>query len=62
MTGFKVGDEGQRYEARCYYAGCEIVMGWANNEKGIEAFRESVKLHPTMHSFRVIDRQKEQES
>lgn len=51
---FKVGDKGQRYEVRCKNAiGDEIVVGWADDPKTLV---ESVELHPSFHSPKVIDR------
>lgn len=55
MTGLKVGDKGQRYEVRCKDSlGHEIIVGWADDPKNLV---EAIKLHPSNHSHRVIDRQ-----
>lgn len=52
-----VGDRGQRYEVRYVDGnGAEKVFGWS--EQYPEGFVRSINLHPTMHSPRVIDRQR----
>ena len=63
MTNFKTGDKGQRYEVRYKTSlGFERVMGWARTLEGVNIFKISIKLHPAMHSPRVIDRQKQNEN
>lgn len=57
MTGFKVGDRGQRYEVRAIYGeDKKIILGWADNDEGVQSFLKSIELHPSMHSPEVIDR------
>ena len=52
---FKVADKGQRYEVRYIDGeGIERVMGWADEPKNLV---DAIKLHPSFHSPRVIDRQ-----
>jgi len=54
---FKTGDKGQRYEVRAINAtGKEIVIGWADDPKNLV---ESVILHPSQHSPKIIDRQEQ---
>jgi len=60
MTGFKIGDKGQRYEMRYKNKnGIEKVMGWVETQKGVDDFFKCINLHPAFHSPRVIDRQKQ---
>lgn len=60
MTGFKVGDKGQRYEVRYTDTeGTERVMGWAETSEEVAHFKKAIELHPAFHSPKVIDRQKE---
>ncbi len=57
MTGFNVGDKGQRYEVRYKdNEGNEKVMGWVENQEGVDNYFKCIELHPTFHSPRVIDR------
>ena len=56
MTNFKIGDRGKRYEVRYIDTkGNEKVMGWAEDPENLV---KVIKLHPTYHSPKVIDRQK----
>lgn len=58
MTGFKVGDKGQRYEVRYKDAeGLVRTLGWAETETGVAKFFRVIELHPAFHSPEVIDRQ-----
>jgi len=60
MTGFKVGDKGQRYEVRYTDTkGVERIMGWTKTTEGVDSFFKGIELHPNFHSPKVIDRQKE---
>lgn len=53
----KVGDEGQRYEVCCKDSGGkEIKVGWSDDLEGAEVMRECVRLHPSFHSPKIIDR------
>ena len=55
---FKVGDKGQRYEVQgTNDFGHQVVIGWAEAKEGVAALVNSVKLHPTYHNPKVIDRQ-----
>lgn len=57
---FKIGDQGQRYEVRAKNeVGKQVVIGWAETSEGVAALKKSVKLHPSFHSPKVIDRKKQ---
>jgi len=58
MTGFKVGDKGQRYEVRYKdEQDNEKIAGWAGNATGAADFVKAIQLHPSFHSPKIIDRQ-----
>lgn len=63
MTGFRVGDEGQRYEVRYTedFSGKECVLGWSETYTGALSYCRSVKLHPAMSKPKIIDRQADKE-
>lgn len=53
----KVGDEGQRYEVCCKDSGGkEIKVGWSDDLEGAGAMCEGIRLHPSFHSPKIIDR------
>lgn len=58
MTGFRIGDRGQRYEVSYLEAdGIERKsFGWANTRRGVEGMVRSIELHPTMEEPEVYDR------
>ena len=60
MTGFKVGDKGQRYEVRYTDSeGTVRILGWAETDDEVDNFKKGIELHPSFHSPKVIDRRRE---
>ena len=59
MTGFKVGDKGQRYEVRYKdNEGTERILGWAEISDEVDNLKKCIELHPSFYSPRVIDRRR----
>ena len=57
MTGFNVGDKGQRYEVQAKNeVGNIVIIGWGETDEQTANLVKGVKLHPCFHSPKVIDR------
>ena len=58
MTGFNVGDKGQRYEVRAKTdVGKTMIVGWTEIKEDADSMAKGIELHPCLHSPKVIDRQ-----
>ena len=57
MTGFKVGDRGQRYEVSCLNeAEKKQIVGWSEDFQSALSMAQGVKLHPTFHNPKITQR------
>ncbi len=54
---FKVGDKGQRYEIIAHKQnGDKFTVGWSESLMGANNIYTAIKLHPTFHSPKIVDR------
>ena len=57
MTGFNVGDKGQRYEVQCKNEeGETVIVGWGETDEHVANLVKGIELHPSYSTPKVIDR------
>lgn len=53
----RIGDKGQRYEARYEDPDGEHVIGWGNSAAGAQTLADAMKLRPSTIRAWVVDRE-----